>query len=289
MARIIIKRLLTIIMAVVYLMTPLYFSSVAAAAPVHNGAYVALGDSVAAGLGLPFSANPSINDIDCGLSPQAYPATLSRMINMPYVNAACNGATLNNLSSSEKFSNNVIRPQLDIAFSYGVPSLISITAGANDAHWDELITSCIISTCGSAAQTKLASSYMATVQTRMKSELQQINTRSSGNPPLTLVTGYYNPLSLNCSKVLPTITPAEVTWISGEVNALNKTIQSSTAGFKFVKYVPVTFQGHGLCDANPWVQTFANNAPIHPNLTGQNALAFVTYIARNQALAAGIK
>jgi lysophospholipase L1-like esterase len=253
----------------------------------HNGTYVALGDSVAAGLGLASSANPSNTDLACGVSPQAYPAVVSRVIKMPFVNAACSGATINNLSSAQSINGQVVRPQLDTAFSSGTPSLISITAGANDAHWRQFITTCVTGTCGGAVQTVLANAFLVNVQIRMRAELQQINMRSHGNPPLTLVTGYYDPISANCSMLDANITPAEVSWIAAEVVALNNTIKDSTADFSFARYVPVTFQGHSICDATPWVQGLSDPAPIHPTVVGQNALAFVMLVGFNQATAAG--
>jgi lysophospholipase L1-like esterase len=282
------KRLITYTVLAIFIVTSICTGASFAAPASRNGVYVALGDSVPAGDGLAFSASPTSTDIGCGLSPQAYPATLAHAINMPYADAACSGATIDNLSVAQSVNGNMVRPQLDIAFSYGTPSLISVTVGANDAHWDQLITTCFISTCGGAAQTKLASSYFAAVQTKLHNQLQQISTRSHGNPPLTLVTAYYNPISNSCTKLTSNITPAEVSWISSESTQLNKAIQNSTTGLSFTRYVPVSFQGHGICDANTWVQTFADSAPFHPNVTGQNGIAYVTLIARNQAIATGI-
>ncbi len=288
MRRISLRQLLITSLAIVGLMAPIMAAGSASALTPHNGAYVALGDSVAAGDGLLSVPNPTNIDKACSLSSQAYPVIVSRALKMPYVNAACSGATISNLSTAQNINGTIVRPQLDTAFSYGVPSLLSITAGANDAHWQKVLYSCATSNCATPAMTAQMNVYLGQVQANMRAELQQISVRSRGNPPLTLVTGYYDPFSLYCSAIIPAITPTEVNWVVKEVTAINNSLKNSLAGYSFARYVPVTFQGHDLCNPDTWVQDGSQPAPLHPTAVGQIGYAFVVVVAYNQAKAAGL-
>jgi len=287
MRTMLLRKLVIIGVAALALIAPLFASEIASALTPHNGAYVALGDSVTAGDGLVSVPNPTNIDRACGLSAQAYPVTVSHATGMPYVNAGCSGAVIGNLSSAQNANGVSVRPQLDTAFSYGVPSMISITAGANDAHWKGMLVTCFASTCGTSAQSSLEATYIAQAGASMHAQLQQIKNRSLGNPPLTLVTGYYDPLGPTCTSY--GLKPAEINWVASEVASLNATIKNSLAGFSFARYVPVTFQGHSMCDPTPWVQNIVSPAPFHPNATGQTGYAFVVLVAYNQAKAAGVK
>src|SRR4029078_1200943 len=84
--------------------------------------YVALGDSVATGLGLAAAPSATTEDMACGRSPQAYKSQVANAINqklhefglhMSDKNAACQGAVVDNLSMPQVVGPLTARPQLD--------------------------------------------------------------------------------------------------------------------------------------------------------------------------------
>lgn len=248
--------------------------------PTTKGAYAALGDSVAAGLGLPTSSSATPNDFQCGRSTQGYPNRVANSLGMPLINASCSGATAGDLVTSQGVSGPNLPAQLATAFASGTPKLISITAGANDAHWASFIRTCYTTNCNTTTTTTIADGYLALLRAKLTYALGDIYTRSGGNPPKVVVTGYYNPVSAGCATLQQNITPAEITWITNETNALNQTIRNSAAQYSFATYVPISFAGHDICTSNSWVQDFNDPAPFHPTAAGQAAIARAVTQAR---------
>lgn len=246
--------------------------SPAATSPTtQSGLYIALGDSVAAGLGLPVA---STNDETCGVSAQAYPTVVAAATQRSYINAACSGATSGDLVTEQHLSGTSrdIEPQLDMAFANGVPALVSITAGANDVYWQYFAGQCYRGTCGSAAQDVTFNGLIAVMQQKYEYALSEINNRSGGTPPQVILTGYYQPFSVACSTQFTAVTPAEISWMNAKTARMNAVIQSVAAKYPFVAYAPVDFTGHELCTADPWVQGLTDDAPIHPTAAGQQAI-----------------
>lgn len=235
--------------------------------------YAALGDSVAAGLGLAALPNPRGTDTQCGRSTQAYPYQVARSTNMKFIHGACSGATVGDLFTKQAVEGPNITAQLDTAFAYGTPGLITITAGANDAHWSQFIRGCYAANCSNSATTVLANAYLVSLQAKLHIALQSVNNRSHGNPPQVILTGYYNPLSANCVRYQQNITAAEIDWLQAETAALNQTIADAAQRYPFTSFVPIDFTGHDICSNQPWVQGLADTAPFHPTAVGQNVIA----------------
>jgi lysophospholipase L1-like esterase len=159
--------------------------------------------------------------------------------------------------------------QLDEAFAQGVPAVISVTAGANDLGWDQIVTSCYTGNCNSAN----IEQKLVTVQTNLVKLMQQIQTRSGGVAPKVVLTGYYNPVSADCEKATNgKLSAYELEWMASGVKALNETIKG-VAGAYGATYADINFTGHDICSADPWVQGLTGVAPLHPNEKGQNAIA----------------
>lgn len=241
---------------------------------VMTGEYVALGDSVAAGLGLPL-ASDSLNNPACGVSSQAYSADVAASMNMPFQNVACSGATVGDLVTEQGLSGSSaeVTPQLNTAFANGTPSLITITAGANDVHWSSFLRECYIGSCGNSTDQVIASSLRTVLSAKLAFALSDINSRSGGSPPPVIVTGYYQPLSEACAQTQSNVTDAEISWIRSQTDALNQTIASVASSYSFVHFAPVDFTGHELCTSDPWVQGPTASAPFHPTAQGQQAIA----------------
>lgn len=242
--------------------------------PVANpNIYAALGDSVAAGYGLPYGTNATTTDKRCGRSPSAYPSHIAAATQKTLIHAACVGAKAGDLFTRQGVSGPNFGPQLKKAFSQGVPGLITITAGANDMYWRTYLQKCYVRTCGTSLDTKTTNALLALLETKYDLAMLTIQYKSGGNPPPVILTGYYNPLSAACSTIEPRFTAAEITWMNSRVQALNDTIQRISNRYAFVRYAPVDFTSHDLCSAAPWVQGPTAKAPFHPTAKGQRAIA----------------
>lgn len=252
---------------------------------LHNLKYVALGDSVAAGLGLPLATDATAEDTACGRSPQAYSSTVADGINaklskirlhVSASNTACQGAVVHNLIQTQTRGPVVIQSQLDKAFAGGTPALITLTIGANDAHWADFVGACFSAAdCDTPANTAVAHAYLDSMQNQLADTLGDIRGRSNHRiVPITVVTGYYNPVSVRCAST--NLTAGEINWLGTVTDDLNAALQSAAddAGW-FAAFAPVDFTGHDICSADPWVQrpgVPGEPAAFHPNLRGQQAM-----------------
>jgi lysophospholipase L1-like esterase len=236
--------------------------------------YVALGDSVAAGLGLPEGTTATSQDMQCGRSPAAYPSLVAARLNLKLTNLACSGATAGDLVTQQNMNGPNPNAQLSGALTNGTPQLITITVGANDAHWANFIRNCYTSDCASAASTFTANTLLRTMQVKLAFALQSIQTRVDDNSsaqPQVLITGYYNPISSNC--ISTQVTPAEVAWLTKETAALNQALRDVASQYQFATFVPISFAGHDVCSNDPWVQGLSSSAPLHPTARGQLQIA----------------
>lgn len=238
-----------------------------------NGTYASLGDSVAAGYGLPSGSASSATDTACGRSDQAYPYLVAQARNLSLTHIACSGATAGDLVTDQRVSSQEVPAQLDQAFAQGTPQLISITAGANDAHWSTFIRTCFTADCSTAASTAAAHTLLLTMQAKLTYDLASIKVRSNGTPPQTIITGYYDPVGSDCASGQTYVTPQEIQWLSDETASLNQAIQHVASHYSFVTFVPVDFSGHDICSGDSWVQGLADPGPFHPTAAGQQAIA----------------
>jgi lysophospholipase L1-like esterase len=232
--------------------------------------YAALGDSVAAGLGL---ESPADSDERCGRTFDAYPYEIANERGLEITHLACTGATLGDLFTEQRISGPNPDPQLETAFAGGTPELITITAGANDIRWDYFLRKCYTGTCGTSNDERIANGLLAALNAKMQFLFLDIERRSSGSPPGVVMTGYYDPLSDRCSEVEPRLTPDEIAWLSAQTDSLNQALENAGAQHDFVTFVPIDFSGHDVCSDDPWVQSIDDPAPFHPTFEGQQAMA----------------
>ncbi len=237
--------------------------------PTSAKTYAALGDSVAAGLGLTGSST----DPMCGRSPEAYSTQVGNALGMQTKNYACSGATAGDLFTTQHLNGPNNPAQIKQAFQNGKPDLITITAGANDAHWADFIKACYASNCATSANTHLANAFLVSLQAKLYAALLDVFAHSHSTPPQVILTGYYQAFSDQCAAIQTDITPAELTWLHDETNALNQTIQQVAAHFSFAKFAPVDFTGHDICSADSWIQRPGEAASFHPTAQGQAAIA----------------
>lgn len=253
--------------------TPSKPSTSSPTTPDTKGAYVALGDSVAAGLGLPYASNTTTRDKVCGRSSQAYPSLVAKNLGIRLVNASCSGATVGDLMTAQHVNGPNIPPQLNTAFAGGKPKLISITAGANDIYWRQFLQTCYVTNCTNKGYDSTISALIIVMKGKYAAALTDIYLRSNGLPPRVLITGYYNPFSSDCVKSSSPITSSELSLINSKRTELNQALQAIANSYSFTEYVPISFAGHDMCSAQPWVQNETDKAPIHPNAKGQQAIA----------------
>lgn len=272
------KRLVLFVITGMFLMLGVVLpaSTASAMGGGHNrGGYVALGDSIAAGAGLPAAPNATVEDRLCGRSSQSYPNVVAERLGKPLAaHIACGGATAGDLVSRQKLNDEVSMPaQIKTAFSQGKPELMTITAGANDLKWSTFVSKCLADTCGTATDDTVIAGYQRAMKYKLHAALMEIYVRSRGNPPQVVLTGYYNPFSTNCTLVNPAISAPEVTWIREKQEALNRTIENVAGYYSFATFAPVDFTGHDVCSVDSWIQGLSDPAPIHPTARGQQAIA----------------
>lgn len=250
--------------------------------PATANAYVALGDSVAAGVGLPNVSQVPANERRCGRTQNAYSYEVARTLNLSLVHIACSGATAGDLVTKQRSGGPNQTAQLDRAFAGGKPQLITITAGANDANWVRFVRTCYAANCATRTQTTLANASLVTLQAKLLAVFESIMARSQGNPPQVIMTGYYNPISPACTTVSTRITPEEIVWMTASVSAINKTIEDVVRLYPFARFAPVDYTGHDVCSNASWVQGLNDPQPFHPTAQGQSAIAQAVLAARNR-------
>lgn len=253
--------------------SPASSTSSATATPRTNH-YYALGDSVAAGLGLPAGSQTSAQDTQCSRSSRAYGSRVAAAAGLPYTNLACSGATAGDLLTDQHIVGPNPEQQLGVAFKNGTPKLITITAGANDVQWAQFVKLCLATNCNTRTNTVIANTGLDILEAKLHAAFSYIQLKSGNNPPKVIITGYYNPLSSACLAQFPQLTSYELSWLNSAVTSLNSRIQTVASQYPFVSYAPVNFTGHELCTATPWVQgQDAGNAALHPTSAGQAAIA----------------
>lgn len=275
---------LSMIIGVAILVVAAAVSSMAFAAPPPTAEapvkYVAMGDSVAAGSGLPGG------DEECDRSSYAYSGTVAAALAMKATNLACSGAKADEgIYGEQTRRGRTIPEQLPRAFEDGVPDVMTVTIGANDMRWVQLIKQCYYIRCGFAIDTARVSAYLVDYKVELNWILTQIYKRSEGNPPLVLLNGYYDALADSACVTNGQVTSDELVWLDAQTAKLNTVIRETAARYSFAHYVRVDFTGHGICSSEPWVQGTDGLGPFHPTEAGQQALARANIAAYQQACA----
>lgn len=255
----------------------------AAPASADSLSYAALGDSVAAGVGLPSKAGATTEDLLCGKSDQSYPTIVASSLSANLTNYACSGAKADEgIYDEQTVSNTVISPQIDQAFANGVPDVITITVGANDVRWTQFLRQCYYFSCGSEFDTSRSNIYLTDLRAEMNRIMYEIQSRSGDTKPIVLVNGYYQAFSdLSCIES-ERISAAEAAWMNERISALNSAINYTSSRYSFATYVPIDFTNHSLCSAVPWVQGAEDVGPLHPTAAGQRAIASANIEAYNE-------
>jgi lysophospholipase L1-like esterase len=235
---------------------------------------VVIGDSTAAGWGLPWGPNPSPEDKACGRSTESYAADLEAANQWNVVNLACGSATIENglLGPEVLYNGDIAPPQLPQAETATHAKVIIVSVGADDLSWSVMTQLCAAS---AACDDKISSAYFAQLLntfTRNYYELLSDLDRLPSHPAV-LVNEYYSPFGANirCLRGYG-MTQAKVNVLLGRLNQLNTVLAQGAGLFGFGVAQP-RFAGHELCTADPWVQGASDPAPLHPNAAGELAIA----------------
>jgi lysophospholipase L1-like esterase len=226
-------------------------------------AYVALGDSYAAGVG-----GGSYQDLDCLRSENGYPAEAdeSKSVRLA-ANAACSGATIADVATKQLKRLNT-----------GI-TLVTITAGGNDINSTAVLFTCIPDPASTqcAEAVGFARAMIGQVEGRVVEMVEAVRTQA---PEAKIVlTGY--PYLFDPSNGTTPQEVAFMTTVNAAIAELNGAI-ARAAKTSETEFVDVTdeFVGHAANSLVPWI-----NGPgagpteaFHPNAAG--------YRAYNLALAA---
>ena len=242
---------------------------------------VVIGDSTAAGAGLPAVRDASRADQACGRSTDSYAEDLARSNGWQVMNLACNSATISQgLLGPEGRGGDTVPAQIDAAQRATHASAIIVSVGADDLDWSAMLRLCAVAkTCNDRATTAY---FQQQLHSFSKDYLQLLDQLAAlPSHPQVIINRYYNPfdLQLTClSKV--GLTSAKERTLSSRLATLNAVLAKGAAEFGFTSVKP-DFTGHQLCTTQPYVQGLGDPAPFHPTAMGQLAIALADQAALN--------
>jgi lysophospholipase L1-like esterase len=255
--------------------------------PVARGNIVVIGDSTAAGYGNAPLPHPTKIDALCGRSIDSFAQDLARPGNWKVSNFACMGATIpQGLQGPQFIEDHRVTPQFDQLEAVKDPVAIIVDVGADDMHWQLDVGLCILD-----CTTKLTSNYYHQNLQQFQPNLAKLFVwlkqfqSEQKHQPLVLINLYYNPLSSDVS-CLPDYVGANedahqveqdrqrmVDTLTGQLDHFNDQVAKMADNFGFVP-VDQNFDGHQLCDTQPYVQQIGKSAgALHPNASGEQTIA----------------
>jgi lysophospholipase L1-like esterase len=257
-----------------------------AARQAMTGPVVALGDSYTAGEMLPL--NLTSQPPGCLRSPEAYPALVASALKATFVDAACSGAGVKEMTGSQRTYLGTNPPQLSALAPDD--ALVLLTLGGDDIGFLNVLHTCMAlsithlgggSPCEghytSGGKDQLAAKVAAEAA-KMAAVLDAIHTRAP-NARIVLV-GYPDlfPQSGGCWPKVP-ITNGDIAYLRGIGTQLNAMLAATAAaaGATYVDtYTPTI--GHDICQGGTakYVEGLVPTSltiSFHPNARGQAAMA----------------
>ncbi|MFF9522242.1 SGNH/GDSL hydrolase family protein [Streptomyces achromogenes] len=204
------------------------------------GGYVALGDSYSSGVGADSYISTSGS---CKRSTKAYPY-LWNAAHSPssFAFNACSGATTDDVRANQ------------LGSLGSSTSLVSVTAGGNDAGFADVMTTCVLqsdSACLSRIDT--AKAYVAnTLPGKLDTLYNAI--RAKAPSARVVVIGYprFYQLGQSCLGLSETKRAA----INGAADYIDTTIKARATAHNFVfGDVRTTFTGHEICSGSSWLHS----------------------------------
>jgi hypothetical protein len=241
--------------------------------PLHGIEEVVIGDSTAAGAGLPLVSAASKADSACGRSSQAYAFDLAGVNSWKALNYACDSATIaHGLLGPQHQHRQHIPPQIDALRRVKDPAVVIVSVGADDLQWSAILEYCAATAqCDSRASNAYFQQRLSQFSTNYLQLLIQLG--SLPGHPQVIINRYYDPFGTDLSCITQRgLTPAKMSTIQTWLTALNQVLAKGAAQFGFLSPQP-SFAGHALCSPLPYVQSLSDPAPFHPTALGQFAIA----------------
>ena len=235
---------------------------------------VVIGDSTAAGWGLPWGPKPTAEDRACGRSPESYAADLAAANQWNVLNLACGSATIPNglLGPEVLYNGEIAPPQLPRAEAATQAKVVIVSVGADDLSWSVMTQLCAAS---AVCDDKVSTAYFNQLLSTFTRNYYQLLSDLDRLPahPAVLVNEYYLPFGsdVGCLQQYG-MTQAKVKVLLARLGQLNTVLAQGAGLFGFGVATP-RFAGHELCTADPWVQGPSDPAPLHPNAAGELAIA----------------
>ena len=239
---------------------------------------VVLGDSTAAGMGDAPLADPSPLDEACGRSVDAYAIHLADVNRWKVRNLACSGATIRaGVLGPQIAGDRTIPAQLAVAKRATAATTILVSVGANDLRWAPMIRLCAaFNECDDKASTAYYQRTLGLFTRDYYELLRQL--AALPNHPRVVINLYYAPFA-STDDCITGLTPAKISVLLDRLAGLNAVLAEGAKTFGFLVAQP-DFTGHGACSEQPYVQGLTDEAPFHPNATGE----LVTALADERAL-----
>ncbi|KNB52398.1 SGNH/GDSL hydrolase family protein [Streptomyces caatingaensis] len=241
----------------------------AAPAPAAPRGYVALGDSYSSGVGAGLGSYDRASGA-CKRNAKAYPA-LWAAAHTPssFADTACRGATVADVTSSQ------LGP-----LGPGT-GLVSITAGANDAGFAEVMGTCAVR--GEEACLARIDQARTYVTRTLPGTLDALYTAIRRKAPAArvVVLGYPRFYRLKGSCVLG-MTERERSAVNDASDVIDAVLARRAHGHGFVfADVRPAFAEHGICSRTPWLHslTLPVEESYHPTAEGQ-AKGYLPVFAR---------
>ena len=263
------------------------------AAAALRGSYVALGDSYAAGLGIPHQTGAIAG---CGQSSSSYPYLVARSLRLKLTDRSCSSATIASLSAPEPTGDGTNPAQVGALSSS--TALVTLGIGGNDVGWVAIIGRCAemdlvpallpgrtasdLAPCRdyyTSGGTNQIQRRIEGVSGQLAGALAQIKQRAPR--ARVYVVGYpdlFPAAGGACSDSLD-LTKGDVAFLNSEELRFNGMLRqvAGAAGVGYVDtYTPSV--GHDACSAPAarWIEPLipdAPAAPLHPNAVGEQGMA----------------
>src|SRR5215470_8521347 len=240
---------------------------------------VVLGDSTAAGEGLPVATTSSPLSRVCGRSQDSYAQVLAAVNGWRVLNLACSSATIaDGLLGPQYRNGKLIPPQLASAQRARNASVIIVNIGANDLGWAMMVGYCQVAPrCDDKATTAYFQQQLHSFSKDYLELLSQLATLPGH--PRVIINQYYDPFGPEQTCLgRAGLTPAKLAILTSRLSTLNAVLAKGATEFRFLSPQP-DFTGHQLCTSQPYVQWFGDPAPFHPTALGQLAIALTDQAA----------
>ncbi|WP_229327169.1 SGNH/GDSL hydrolase family protein [Streptomyces sp. UNOC14_S4] len=247
------------------------------------GGYAALGDSYAAGAGVPWQS-----DGLCMRSDHNYGHVVAAALTpSSYTDRTCAAAKVGALTRAQTDAGIVVNgPQLDAVTPD--TSLVTMTIGGNNIGTSDLGFVDVVLACVGLAVTDPFGApchdhYKDTLGQRVDAAMPQLvdalgKIKATAPRAQVMIVGYPSILPDDvraCTGKLP-VTTGDLAYLSSVLDDINGKVARAAAegGASYVDTAAAT-KGHDSCSAAPWIEGILPSSPtmpLHPNATGERVI-----------------